>query len=102
MNQFNYFQSITYHLASVTSCTCMDIPALQGNELCQLKEESDFLGSQMCYVKLPSNCTNVQTSTTYLGFLLSSDPCIAKRTLQDMINTNSSTDGKLLKYIYEE
>ena len=76
----------------------MDIPALRGNELCQLKEGNDFLGSPMCYVKLPSNCTNLQNSSTYIGFLLSSDPCIAQRRLQEMIDSNSSTDGMWIKY----
>ena len=71
----------------------MDLSALRGNELCQLKEGNDSLGFQMCYVKLPSDCTNLQNSSTYLGFLLSSDPCIAQRTPQEMIDTNYSTDG---------
>ena len=80
----------------------MDIPALRGNELCQLKEENEYLASQMCYVKLPSNCRNLQASTTYLGLLLSSEPCTAERTLQEMIDTNSSSDGMWLTYIYVE
>ena len=71
----------------------MDISALRGNKFCQLKERNEFLGSKMCYVSLPSNCTNLQNSSTYLGFLLSSDPCTAQRILQETIDTNSSTDG---------
>ena len=71
----------------------MDISALRGNKFCQLKERNEFLGSKMCYVSLPSNCTNLQNSSTYLGFLLSSDPCIAQRTPQEMIDTSSSIDG---------
>ena len=76
----------------------MDISALRGNKFCQLKERNESLGSNMCYVSLPSNCTNLQNSSMYPGFLLSSDSCTAQRILQEIIDTNSSTDGMWLKY----
>ena len=72
----------------------MDITALRGNEMCQLTDENDFPHSQMCYVKLPSNCKSLKNSAKYHGFLMSEDPCITQQMIQKVLNTDSITNGK--------
>ena len=81
-------------IITVTTCTCMDTSIFRGNEICQLEKENDFPTSQMCYVKLPSDCKSLQNSTKYLGFLMSSDPCSTQQMLQKISKDNAPTNGK--------
>jgi len=72
----------------------MDTSVFTGNEICQLEKENDFSTSQMCYVKLPSDCKSLQKSTKYLGFLMSSDPCSTQQMLQKVLKDDSPSNGK--------
>jgi hypothetical protein len=48
---------------------------LKGNENCEYKGENEFSNTTMCYVALPSNCTDLINSSLYLGFQMSSEAC---------------------------
>ena len=53
----------------------MNVFKFEGNENCQYKGENDFSIPEMCYVVLPSNCTDLVKSSLYLGFQMSSEAC---------------------------
>ena len=53
----------------------MNVFGLKGNENCQYKSEYNSSNSEMCYVALPSNCTDLINSSLYLGFQMSSEAC---------------------------
>ena len=53
---------------SVTSCTCMDNKPF---EHYQNETEENSLEQTSCYVRLPSNCTDLRQSKVYPGLLMS-------------------------------
>jgi hypothetical protein len=53
----------------------MHVVSLRGNEKCQYNGTTDFARPEMCYVHLPSNCTDLSNSTLYPGLQMSEIAC---------------------------
>ena len=51
---------------------------LDENESCQYERKLDSPNERMCYVVMPSNCTDLQKSVDFPGLQISSQPCHGK------------------------
>ena len=49
-----------------------------GNEKCRYKWRIEYLEERMCYVQMPSDCSDLRNSTAYPGLQLSEEACGGK------------------------
>ena len=74
------------HLVEI-SCSCVQLPTFNANEECGFKNmendlkkmnRSSIRTERMCYVKMPTNCSDLLDSKVYPGLQMSAEACKGK------------------------
>ena len=60
-------------------CRCLSADKLIGNDKCTFDSNNEIDKSKMCYVVLPSNCTDLKNSTIFNGLQISEEACLISK-----------------------